>query len=71
MHDRQYKSKIFPERGNVLYRYDKALSVERGARVFSRKDWESPERITLKVKLRGSFEKFCTLYVFSLKMNLF
>jgi hypothetical protein len=25
----------------------------------------------LKIRVRGSFQKFCTLYVFSLKMNLF
>jgi hypothetical protein len=51
MHDRQYKSKTFPERGNVLYSYDKAISEERSPRVFSGEDWESPERINLEVKI--------------------
>jgi len=37
----------------VLYRYDKALSEERSARVFSGKAWESPERINLEVKIEG------------------
>jgi hypothetical protein len=27
--------------------------------------------ISTRVNVRGSFQKFCTLYVFSLKMNLF
>jgi hypothetical protein len=51
--------------------YTSSASLNLSNHVKSQVTLQKYHELSKMIKLRGSFQKFCTLYVFSLKMNLF